>query len=679
MPCTICNQFQGQWPINSRLDSQPHDTQPVRNYLVPKFTWEELELSASACYCCEILAKGCRECFSMHGIQVSDIRHCSLRFYYPLHVEDVEEEECGKYVTVHLASGKRFEVEVFATEDDECPVPDAWDYFATSKRTSPGTDSEEALGKMKEWIEECVAEHSDYLCQAPEHPILPKRVVDVGRSNEDVKLVETNGEKGQYICLSHCWGPTQIITTKLATLEDRKKGIPWSELSKTFQEAITLTRTLGFQYIWIDSLCIIQDSAQDWEIESAKMASIYSEGHLTIAATRSPDGAGGLFCATPDVEVFGTTPDGEAYSLFFRQRIDHQLDAGFETAGFTATEAEYPLLTRAWVYQERMLSTRVLHFGRYELFFECKSAIRCECGAIAFNGAGTEAPVPLIKIEYADILAQYHEGYEGQALEDIRYQGARMWRTMVCGYTALRLTMSKDRLPAIRGLAKQLASGRRSRYLAGLWEESLQDDLLWMVYATSTLLKPRPYPPNAPTWSWASVETLVSYWDCISLTDIEGNVAEEREPYEQFSVIELCEVQPSGMDDFGTIKSGELRISGHVAEGILEREVDVYEGKEIVVHYVTFANSRLRMKADYLLDHEGPHQTLPGTTVLCLRLSLLQEGEKQALISLVLKKSPHLADRYERIGTLKVSGRLGSVEPTGAIFEGCETRKLVIV
>lgn len=276
MLCTICNRFQGRWPINSRSEFQKHAGQGVRNILVPKFTWDELLLSAMSCYCCEILAKGSLECFAMHDMQVADILYGSIRFYYPPHIEDVEEADCGKYLTFNLASGKRFEVEIFATEDEDCPVPHVWDYIATSKRTSPGTNSEEALAIMKDWITECTAEHSDHLCQSPENPTLPKRVVDVGRNNDDVKLVETNGEKRAYICLSHCWGPTQIITTKTATLEERKKGIAWSELSKTFQEAITLTRNLGFRYIWIDSLCIIQDSAQDWNIESAKMATVYS-------------------------------------------------------------------------------------------------------------------------------------------------------------------------------------------------------------------------------------------------------------------------------------------------------------------------------------------------------------------------------------------------------------------
>jgi hypothetical protein len=176
------------------------------------------------------------------------------------------------------------------------------------------------------------------------------------------------------------------------------------------------------------------------------MASVYSNGYLTTAGTKSANGRGGLFIKRPDFRVLGTTPDGEEYCLCFRERIDHQIDSILGSAGMTCSVTYYPLISRAWVYQGRMLSTRVSHFGRYELFFGCKSSILCECGAIRFHGAGIETPIPLIKIEYADALSAYEQGYKDETLESVKYQGAQLWRTMVSCYTALRLTKSKDRL-----------------------------------------------------------------------------------------------------------------------------------------------------------------------------------------------------------------------------------------
>ncbi|KAF1844544.1 HET domain-containing protein [Cucurbitaria berberidis CBS 394.84] len=680
MECAICNKFQGRWKISSRAEAQKHRGQGIRSLIVPKFTRDELLISAQACYGCQILIDGCRGCFKLHGINEADILHCGLRFHYPYCTEVVDDADTDKHLIFHLSTGGRFEVELFATEDDDCHIPDSWDYIPTLWRTSPRTDSPAALVKIKGWIAQCIVDHGESLCRCPESVVLPTRVVDVGLQDGIVKLLETNGAKAKYICLSHCWGLEQIITTTRSTLKERKKEIAWDDLSKTFQDAISLTRALGFDYIWIDSLCIVQDDSKDWEMESAKMASVYSNGRLTIAATRSASGHGGLYSRTEDFKVSGKSPDGEAYCLYFRERIDHQIDAIFESADSTSSEKYYPLLSRAWVYQERMLSTRVLHFGRYELFFECNSSIQCECGTIQYHGAGIDTPVPLIKLEYADALLDYDLGYEGQALANIQYQCARLWRTMVCCYTALFLTKSKDRLPAIGGLARQMATKRKSKYLAGLWEESLQDDVLWMVYTTSTLKKPRPYPLNAPTWSWASVETLTSYWDVIVFTNMEEGVAEERPPYKHFSIIEECQVEQSAIDAFGSIAHGSLTISGLLVEGLLERETRLRDGEEVIEHYVSFPDTvRLGLDTDYLLDADGPGYTSPGTLISCLRMSLFQEGQKEYLLLLALKKSTRTPGSFERIGTSRITGVVGSVDTEGGVFRMAESRTVIII
>jgi hypothetical protein len=114
-----------------------------------------------------------------------------------------------------------------------------------------------ALATIKGWIARCIVDHCtpNSLCDTPERPGLPTRVVDVGSGV--VKVVETKGARANYICLSHCWGLEQIITTTRSTLEERMKAVEWTSLSKTFQDAIALTRALGFRYIWIDSLCIV--------------------------------------------------------------------------------------------------------------------------------------------------------------------------------------------------------------------------------------------------------------------------------------------------------------------------------------------------------------------------------------------------------------------------------------
>jgi hypothetical protein len=93
------------------------------------------------------------------------------------------------------------------------------------------------------------------------------RVIDVGLDGSAPKLVVTlDGQTGSYICLSHCWGSSQLLTTTTMTLNERWYEIEWRKLPKTFQNAITVSRQLGIRFLWIDSLCILQDDTDDWQM-----------------------------------------------------------------------------------------------------------------------------------------------------------------------------------------------------------------------------------------------------------------------------------------------------------------------------------------------------------------------------------------------------------------------------
>lgn len=130
---------------------------------------------------------------------------------------------------------------------------------------------------------------------------IPTRLLRVGYSACDPFLVETGGAAGKvygncsdYVALSHCQGHHPFVATTKSTLRARKAGVAWTQLSKTFQDAIILTRDLGVDFVWIDSLCIIQDDAEDWAREASQMASIYRNGYITIAATWAASGQEGF-------------------------------------------------------------------------------------------------------------------------------------------------------------------------------------------------------------------------------------------------------------------------------------------------------------------------------------------------------------------------------------------------
>jgi hypothetical protein len=164
-------------------------------------------------------------------------------------------------------------------------------------------------------------------------------------------------------------------------------------LPKTHQDAIQLTQELGIRYLWIDSICIIQDDDEDWERESANMLSVYSKSYLTIAASNGENSHKGLFteisprkyvqvgCAFGNTHgqalAFNCSLQGEALCMHVEREEKHPLFPMFMNY---ITLPEEPLSKRGWAFQERVLSRRILHYGTQQLFFECNEGYRGEDG-----------------------------------------------------------------------------------------------------------------------------------------------------------------------------------------------------------------------------------------------------------------------------------------------------------
>lgn len=155
--------------------------------------------------------------------------------------------------------------------------------------TEVASNSIDAIPVLKSWIDECLTSHP--ACKDVTRS-LPTWVLDV--SNNQVSLFISGNQRSPYAALSHCWGKVPLIQTTSSTLHDRISGIPWDDLSSTFQDAMTTTRLLGLKYLWMDSLCILQDDQLDWSRESAAMASIYEVAQIVLAANDAPDGTHGF-------------------------------------------------------------------------------------------------------------------------------------------------------------------------------------------------------------------------------------------------------------------------------------------------------------------------------------------------------------------------------------------------
>lgn len=208
--------------------------------------------------------------------------------------------------------------------------------------------------------------------------LLPHRVIAIGQASGDpVSLLETSGARGRYACLSWCWGQVLPLRTTKADLTTHKCEIPWSQLPLAFQDAINLARRLAIPYVWIDALCIVQDDARDWEIESAKMAEIYGNAFLTICAATSTNSTQSIFRNLPK-DFVQESINADA-GIFVRTPIlhDHLIDLSTFSEADDIPKQDHPIFYRAWTYQEMLMSPRVVMFGSSEVVWRCQSDILC--------------------------------------------------------------------------------------------------------------------------------------------------------------------------------------------------------------------------------------------------------------------------------------------------------------
>lgn len=340
---------------------------------------------------------------------------------------------------------------------------------------SGDTSSTEAFDALRGWISRCREEHS--LCQPAEDTEMPRRILEIESIRPlRVRVVEDCPRRERYACLSYRWGPqTESNSLKTHNLDLYKTEVPKDKLCLLTRDAIEAAFRLDLRFIWIDCYCIIQDDIKDWERAAANMASIYENAFLTISATSSEGGCP-MFSCLEQIYTGTEVTRIRGEPVFMRRRLRHPcLVDGFRH------EHEYltgPLLARGWVFQERLLSNRVVHFTQDEIFWECREKTWCEC-----------------RSEELEWLAQRKE--------TPRLLGSESWENIVRQYKETELTFTKDRLPALAGIAKRYGKQHGKTYLAGIWKEDLPGALIWVVGIGDA--RPRPLQHVAPTWSWASL------------------------------------------------------------------------------------------------------------------------------------------------------------------------------
>ena len=434
------------------------------------------------------------------------------------------------------------------------------------------------LTLMRTWMSNCVSKHSK--CRQAAGQGLPKRLLDVRAfaSSDDIRLVESQSVSAaaKYVTLSHCWGPhaKHPLCTRKATLMDRMRRIRFEDLSLTFKDAVKVCRDLDQQYLWIDSLCIIQDDNNDWLEQAAAMASIYGGSYVTLAALSSADSHQGCRIRPRDP----TKPKFSRYQDFNfgsrRVRIfEHSpaywhLEYGdnpYRHDGY----GENPLRTRAWTLQERELSLRTINFSRGQLLWQCRT----------MKGS-SELPWHEMKPKHDDSqplpLKLSQE-------EDFRPSSPALqrdhWYGLVEDYSSRYLTEETDKLPALAGLASSFHKEHSpGKYFAGLWSKHLPSALLWRTLSPysgsqnqainplAAFLPRRPQVYRAPSWSWASIDGEISYESQRIVRGDNSTNDTFDSGYGNFEITGSYYQLAAAFDPLGVPANAALRIRGHVAE-----------------------------------------------------------------------------------------------------------------
>ncbi|KEZ41640.1 hypothetical protein SAPIO_CDS6954 [Scedosporium apiospermum] len=418
-----------------------------------------------------------------------------------------------------------------------------------------------------------------------------------------VKLLVTAGRRSRYLALSHCWGAArdhQTLRNNLAARQEQGFELNGADrLPATIADAVHLTRLLGFRYLWVDSLCIVQDDHDDWQREAARMCDVYRLAYLTITASRAADdaeGFSGIRTGFAGVAVRVRAPSASvpvstsasAYEAVIHLRPDHPKVESYRDYHSA------PLDARGWTLQEACLSRAQLRFYSLETVWTCRTCEWNESDPSVANVYAIDRRTQWSPIKLPALTAPW-------VAKDLTYPGH--WYDLVREYTGRQLTHESDRLPALAGIARIVAEaggwgegGGEERgalgtdrgkdpssqlYLAGLWRSDLAYGLCWHCKTLET-----PPPANLPSWSWIAVSAGTAVTHPIA-------------PDHQWplggldTAADAVSITLQGPDPFGAICAGaHIRVTG-----VLLRPLRLCSSNPNMTYIVSFAFPRGRSAA----------------------------------------------------------------------------------
>ncbi|PMD25596.1 HET-domain-containing protein, partial [Hyaloscypha hepaticicola] len=343
-----------------------------------------------------------------------------------------------------------------------------------------------------------------------------------------------------YAALSYVWGGDQPGKTTSQNVKAHFEGIALSDLPTTLRDAVQVTREIGLRYLWIDSLCILQDDKQDQAVEIAKMPEYYGNASITIVAAESYSANDG-FLQKPSIkwiysdfafELPYSLPDGQLGSVKFISRQNVKF-------------GDLPINRRGWTYQEALLSSHLVVFHQNGVELCCNRD--CHGSANDYVQSVTRLQLNSLRQLAAETLSS-----AGTLLE--------AWPRIVYTYSTRNLTNPSDKLLAISGIATEMGRTLPFKYMAGLWvplDKSQWRSLIWQLLwcAGSGIIDCFPsttYDYRAPSWSWAAIDELTGYPPAFNAT------SEPVHKIMHFEILDISIDLEHPQAPFGAVTGGRL-------------------------------------------------------------------------------------------------------------------------
>ncbi|KAF2639266.1 HET-domain-containing protein [Massarina eburnea CBS 473.64] len=337
-----------------------------------------------------------------------------------------------------------------------------------------------AFDLMRQWLRCCLHDPDHVNCSLPNRKspdFTPRRLIEVPTSKHatSVRIIETNSKPVVWAALSYVWGGPQAMATTVSNFVNGQRVVQLHQLPNTILDAMLVAHELNINYLWVDSMCIVQDDPDDLPQELATMPQTYQGAVITIAASNSDNIAHGFLSPRThraDSMMVAWTDDSHSSGKILLRLDEYSPE---------------PIDRRAWTFQEKLNSPRLLSFTKNILLWDCSVRHKDYDFHELYQDHGDISTAK-------DVLGRSHNDY----------MAVKTWNAMLREYGTRKLTFPDDKLIALSAVAAEFKTDTKWTYLAGVWRNGSRLQAYWYFYRGPGNKRQRKV--RAPSWSWASID-----------------------------------------------------------------------------------------------------------------------------------------------------------------------------